>query len=132
VDLLTSLDLSQIWRITSLIFLIWLTCFFSQTLRNGETPMIERFARVSIPVMSQELRYYMRCLTAIWCGYFLIAILISSVVDKAPYWSGLYIWIGSVVLFIGEHRIRPFFFPNQEFVNLRQQFMDTCNVWHNK
>ena len=112
--------------------LVWLAYFFGRTLRTGNTPLIERFARVSTPKMTPALCRYTRRLTGIWCAYFLVAAVVSLVANNATVWTGLCIWIGSAALFIGEHRLRPKFFPGQEFPGLVQQVKDTWHVWHKK
>ena len=132
MGLIASLDAAALWRAVSLMVLVWLAYFFGRTLRNGETPLIERFARVSTPKMTPALCRYTRLLTGIWCGYFLVAAGVSLASNFAPVWSGLCIWLGSATLFIGEHRLRPKFFPGQEFPSLVQQIKDTRYVWHKK
>lgn len=132
MGLLASLEAAVVWRAVSLMVLAWLAFFFGRTLRIGETPLIERFARVSTPKMTPALCRYTRWLTGIWGTYFLVAAVISLIADSAPVWSGLYIWIGSATLFVGEHRLRPKFFPGQKFPGLVQQLKDTRDVWHKK
>ncbi len=132
MSLLASIDLGAIWRAVSVMALMWLAFFFGRTLRLDETPLIERFARVSTVNMSPSLCRYTRRLTGIWCAYFLVATVVSLAADYAPAWSGLCIWMGSAILFIGEHRLRPKFFPSHEFPSLMQQVKDTWHIWHKK
>jgi uncharacterized membrane protein len=107
----------------------WLAVFFGRTLRPGQTPLIERIARVSDPAMTPPLRRYTRRLTAIWCVYFVIAALISvSLGDVFP-GTGVLVLLGSAMLFVGEHRLRPHLFPGQAFPGLLQQVRDTWSVW---
>jgi hypothetical protein len=44
-------------------------------------------------------------------------------------WLGALVAPGAVVLFVGEHRIRPLMFPGKSFTNLLQQVADTASVW---
>ena len=130
MSLLASLDVAALWRIVSLIVLMWLAIFFGRTLRSGQTPLIERFARVSNPAMSPEFCCYTRRLTGIWCAYFICAAVASGAANYAAVSTGVLIWIGTALLFVGEHRLRPLFFPGQEFPGLMQQLRDTWHVWH--
>ena len=131
MSLLASLDVAALWRIVSLIVLVWLAIFFGRTLRSGQTPLIERFARVSNPAMSPAFCCYTRRLTGIWCAYFISAAVASGAANYAAVSTGVLIWIGTALLFVGEHRLRPLFFPGQEFPALLQQLRDTWHVWHN-
>ncbi len=130
MSLLASLDVVAIWRVISLMVLAWLAMFFGRTLRPGQTPLIERFARVSNPAMSPEFCIYTRRLTAIWCAYFIFAAVVSGAANYAPASTGVFVWMGTILLFVGEHRLRPMFFPGQKFPGLLQQVRDTWHVWH--
>lgn len=133
MSLLASLDAATaVWRAISGLVLVWLAFFFGRTLRLGQTPLIERFARVSNPAMTPALCLYTRRLTGIWCAYFIVAAVASWFSGYAPVWTGGCIWIGSAILFIGEHRLRPGFFPGQIFPGLLRQLSDTWHVWHKK
>lgn len=132
MSLLASLNAAALWRVASLVALLWLAIFFGRTLRPGETPLIERFARVGNPAMTPEFCTYTRRLTGIWCAYFVCAAVASAAANDAPISTGVSIWIGTIVLFVGEHRLRPRFFPGQQFPGLLQQIRDTWHVWHNK
>ncbi len=123
--------MAALWRVVSLMALVWLAIFFGRTLRSDQTPLIERFARVSNPAMSPEFCTYTRRLTGIWCAYFICAAVASGLANYAPVSTGMFIWMGTVVLFVGEHRLRPIFFPGQTFPGLLQQIRDTWHVWHN-
>ena len=123
--------MAALWRVVSLMALVWLAVFFGRTLRSDQTPLIERFARVSNPAMSPEFCTYTRRLTGIWCAYFICAAVASGFANYAPVSTGMFIWMGTVVLFVGEHRLRPLFFPGQTFPGLLQQIRDTWHVWHN-
>jgi len=129
---LASLNVASIWHVAAFLALMWLAFFFGRTLRSGQTPLIERFARVSNPAMSPEFCMYTRWLTGIWCSYFIFAAVVSAATNSAPFSTGLLIWMGTVVLFVGEYRLRPRFFPGQKFPGLLQQIRDTWHVWHNK
>ena len=117
------------WRAASFLMLGWLAVFFGRTLAPGRTPLIERIARLSDPAMTAPLRRYTRLLTAIWCGYFVIAALVSVCLADAFPGIGLLVLLGSAILFVGEHRLRPHLFPGQPFPGLMQQVRDTWSVW---
>lgn len=123
-------DVTTLWRIASILALIWLAVVFGRTLRLGQIPLVERFARVGSPVMTPEFCIYTRRLTCIWCGYFIFAAVVSGLANYAPVSMGVFIWIGSIVLFVGEHRLRSKFFPGQNFPSLLRQIRDTWHVWH--
>jgi uncharacterized membrane protein len=119
-----------VWHAASFLTLAWLAIFFGRTLRPGQTPLIERIARVSEPDMTPPLCRYTRQLTAVWCGYFVIAALVSvSLVDTFP-GTGVLVLLGSAMLFAGEHRLRPHLFPGRAFPGLLQQVRDTWSVWY--
>ena len=125
-----SLQDGVLWRALSFLMLGWLAVFFGRTLRPGQVPLIERIARVSDPAMTLPLRRYTRRLTAIWCGYFVIAALLSASIGHAFRGTGLLVLLGSVLLFVGEHWLRPRLFPGLAFPGLVQQVRDTWSVWH--
>jgi uncharacterized membrane protein len=125
-----SLHDGVLWRAISFLMLGWLAVFFGRTLRPGQVPLIERIARVSDPAMPLPLRRYTRRLTAVWCGYFVIAALLSVTAGRALPGMGVLVLLGSAVLFVGEHWLRPRFFPGQAFPGLVQQLRDTWAVWH--
>jgi uncharacterized membrane protein len=116
----------------SLLGLAWLAFFFGRTLRVGQTPLIERFARASTPELTPALCVYMRWLTGVWCAYFVLAAVASWGTGQSLVSTGAFVWIGTIVLFVGEHRLRPKFFPGQEFPGLLQQVRDTWHVWQKR
>jgi hypothetical protein len=95
-----SLHDGVLWRAASLLMLGWLAVFFGRTLAPGQTPLIERIARLSDPAMTAPLRRYTRLLTAIWCGYFVIAALVSACLAHAFPGIGLLVLLGSAILFV--------------------------------
>ena len=113
--------------------LLWLAFFFGRTLRPNRTPLIERIARRSNVSLSAPLCRYTRRLTAIWCGYFVAAALFSAILG----WSevvtfsrlGQVVLVGSVLLFVGEHWLRPRVFPHEVFPGMLQQLRDTWSIW---
>lgn len=113
--------------------LLWLAFFFGRTLRPGRTPLIEQIARRSGALLSVPLRRYTRRLTAIWCAYFVGAAALSAMLA----WSGGVtigriggaVLAGSVLLFVGEHRLRSRIFPHEAFPGLRQQLRDSWSIW---
>jgi uncharacterized membrane protein len=119
-----------LWRAASFLMLGWLAVFFGRTLAPGQTPLIEQIARVSDPAMTAPLRRYTRQLTMLWCGYFVTAALISFFLGDAIPRTGVMVLLGSAMLFVGEHLLRPHLFPGQIFPGLLQQIRDTWSVWH--
>jgi uncharacterized membrane protein len=124
------LDGRSLWWAASVLVLAWLAFFFGRTLRRGQLPLIERIASVSDPEMTGQLRRYTRRLTAVWSAYFVAAA--SLCLAAGPSWAGAgaWVWVGTVVLFVGEHRLRPRLFPGRSFPGLVQQVRDTWRVWH--
>lgn len=125
-----SLPDGVLWRAASFLMLGWLAVFFGRTLRPGQVPLIERIARVSDPAMTLPLRRYTRRLTAVWCGYFVIAAVLSFSFGRAFPGAGVLVLLGSAVLFVGEHWLRPHLFPGHAFPGLVRQLRDTWSVWH--
>jgi uncharacterized membrane protein len=123
-----AIDPALAWRVVSLLALGWLAFFFGRTLRPGREPLITRIARVSDPALAPALQRYTRRLTALWCGWFLLAALLSLAFGRSP-WAGLLVGAGSAILFIAEHRLRPWLLPGQPFPGLRQQLRDTLHAW---
>ena len=109
--------------------LLWLAFFFGRTLRPGATPLIERIARRSNAALPVALCRYTRRLTAIWCGYFVIAAVLTATANVGYGPVSLAVWSGTVVLFVGERWIRPRLFPGEVFPGLVQQLRDTLSIW---
>jgi len=124
-----AIDAAVAWRAVSLLMLAWLAFFFGRTLRPGQEPLITRIARVSDPALPLPLQRYTRGLTAVWCGYFVLAALLALLFGHSTWWLGLLVWAGTVVLFVGEHQIRPLLFRGHAFPGLQQQLKDTLRVW---
>lgn len=124
-----ALEIADIWRALPLVVLGWLAYFFGRTLLSGRVPLIERIARVRDPDLPPPLRRYTRHLTAVWCAYFLLAALLASTAGLPLWWTSALIWAGAVILFVGEHWLRPRLFPDRSFPNLAEQLRDTVNVW---
>ena len=127
---------SQGWtglRYLSPLVLLWLAFCFGRTLRSGTTPLIERIARRRSAALSAPLCRYVRWLTAIWCGYFLGAAVLSAIVGSSGGVTysrvSLAVLAGSVLLFVGEHWLRPRVFPGEVFPGLLQQLRDTWSIW---
>ena len=121
---------AAVWGQWPALVLAWLVVFFGRTLRAGQTPLIERIARVSQPALSPRLCRYTRKLTAAWCAYFLMAAVLSSTVALPFGLSGVLVAVGSVLFFVVEHRVRSRLFPDEAFPGLVQQLRDTWRVWH--
>lgn len=110
---------------------VWLALGFGLSLRSGQTPLIERIARVGDPELAPDLCRYTRRLTGLWCAYFIAAALAVVVVGGRSWWhGGVLVGVGAALLFVGEHRLRPLFFPGRGFPTLTQQLRDTWAVWH--
>lgn len=107
----------------------WLAFVFAKTLTGGRVPLIQQVALVSDPSLPPALRRYTRLLTALWCGYLCAVAVLSILLAQLCTAVGLIGGVGSIVLFIGEHRIRPLLFRGHRFPTLRQQFSDTISVW---
>jgi uncharacterized membrane protein len=121
------LGLPAIWRAASVFMLAWLAFFFGRTLFRGQVPLIERIARVSSPELRPALQHYTRRLTALWSLYFVVAAIIAF--SRISSSVGLWVGLGSLAFFIGEHRLRPHIFPGETFPGLAQQIRDTWAVW---
>jgi uncharacterized membrane protein len=127
-----SLDAVTLWRAVSFAVLLWLAIFFGRTLRVGHVPLIERIARLDDPDLPPPLCRYTRRLTAVWCGYFVLAMLLSLVGGLPAGWTSGLVWAGAILLFVGEHRLRPHLFKDYDFPGLAQQLRDTWNVWRKR
>lgn len=121
------LDALQLWRVVPLLALGWLAFTFGRTLRAGQTPLIERIARVRDPALAPALCRYTRRLTCLWTAYFVVAATVVAFSDVR--WLGAAVALGALVLFVGEHSVRPLLFPGKSFPNLAQQVVDTASVW---
>lgn len=121
-------DPALAWSALSLGMLAWLAWFFGRTLRPGQEALITRIARVGDPALPPALVRYTRRLTAIWCAYFVLAALLGLLAGALA-WAGTLTWVGTGVLFVGEHQLRPLLFPGHRFPGLRQQLQDTLRVW---
>lgn len=124
-----ALEVVDVWRVLPVLVLGWLAYFFGRTLFSGRVPLIERIARVGDPDLPPHLCRYTRQLTTLWCAYFLTAAVLTSTVELPVGWAGILVWAGAVVLFVGEHWIRPRLFPGRSFPGLAQQLRDTLSVW---
>lgn len=131
-EALDSLDAVISWRAVNVTVLVWLAIFFGRTLRTGQMPLIERIARTSDPELPPPLCRYTRRLTAFWSAYFIVSASLSIAARLPLGWTGAVIWLGSIVLFVGEHRLRPYLFPGQSFPGLVQQLRDTWYVWRHR
>jgi uncharacterized membrane protein len=109
--------------------LVWLAILFGRTLRAGDVPLIEQVARLAKPSLSEPLCRYTRALTALWCGYFVVAAVSTVVGGWAFEQASVGVTALSAVFFVGEHRIRRLIFPGESFPGLIQQARDTVTVW---
>jgi uncharacterized membrane protein len=129
VQFTEAFDAVDLWRVVPVVVLGWLAFFFGRTLRAGHVPLIERIARVRDPGLTPALCRYTRRLTGIWSVYFLVAALLSSSAKLPFWWTSALVWLGAIALFVGEHVLRPRFFPGRSFPNLMQQILDTVSIW---
>ncbi len=127
--LFDSTTATALWQALPVLALVWIAVFFGRTLRAGQTPLIERIARASLPALSPSLCRYTRQLTAAWSAYFLLAALLSLTTALPFGLTGALVWAGSLLLFVGEHQLRSRLFPGQAFPGLYQQVKDTWRVW---
>jgi uncharacterized membrane protein len=130
VDWISSLDVGAVWRAASAAMCGWLALFFGRTLLPGREALIERIARVSDPDLKPPLVRYTRWLTALWCAYFVMAAVLLLYAGASSFPAGIAVSMGSVVLFVGEHRLRHLIFRGESFPGLVQQVRDTWSVWH--
>ena len=128
LDTLTPLAAAGLDLLPTLV-MVWLAVFFGRTLRAGEMPLIERVARVGKPALSPVLCRYARGLTALWCAYFVVAAVASTLAGWGIKEAGAGVAVVSAVLFVGEHAIRRVLFPREWFPGLIQQVRDTVEVW---
>jgi len=117
-----------VWRAVSVVVPGWFAILFGRTLRAGQVPLIERIARVRASTLPSALCRYTRRLTAVWCAYFVIAALLPLTASLPFGGISALVWSGTIVLFVGEHRLRPRIFPSQDFPSLMQQVRDTWSV----
>lgn len=98
------------------LFLLWL---FGRTLLRGRDPLISQIARHINGPLTPEIAVYTRQVTIVWCGYFLLQVLISLLLyifAPVTAWS-FFINVLNLpllaLMFIGEHSYRRLRFPNQ-------------------
>ena len=116
-------------RVLPTLVLLWLAWFFGRTLRAGETPLIERVARVAKPALSPALVRYTRLLTALWSAYFVVAAALSLAANLGFSRVSVGVAATSTLLFVVEYGLRRLFFPGEYFPNLIEQVRDTVRVW---
>jgi len=132
-DLSDYIQSRAVLRFLQPLVLLWLSYIFGRTLRRGITPLIERVALRSNATLPDPIRRYTRYLTAIWCGYFVLAAALSAVLSATGGVAlgrvGVAVLVGSALLFVGEHWVRPRIFPGEVFPGLLQQLRDTWSIW---
>ncbi|MEO6032179.1 MAG: hypothetical protein ABIP61_09800 [Burkholderiaceae bacterium] len=131
LDLFASLAREGLRFLPPLI-LLWLAFLFGRTLRAGAMPLIERIARHSNPALPAPLCRYARRLTVIWCVYFVVAAGLAAMAHLGYARVSLAVWGGTVVLFVGEHRVRARLFPGENFPGLMHQLRDTWSIWRTR
>ena len=77
--------------------------------------MIERFAALARMEMSEQGRIYTRCLTVVWCLFFVINGSISAWLALAgddqswALYTGIYSYLAMAALFVVEYTYRGFY-----------------------
>jgi len=132
VEVIESLNAMRLGRAVPVAVLAWLAIFFGRTLRAGQVALIERIALVGDPELPPALCRYTRRLTAFWCAFFVVAALLSLAAQLPLGWTSTLVWSGAILLFVGEHRLRPQLFPGYEFPGLTQQLRHTWYVWRQR
>ncbi|MCX7659784.1 MULTISPECIES: hypothetical protein [Caldimonas] len=122
-------DIEGAVRWLPVVAVLALAGLFARTLWPGQTPLIERIARVGLPAMPHALRRYTRRLTVVWSVWFLAAAIALVFLQPGLGTGSVVVWAGTVALFIGEHLLRPLWFPDIRFPGLIQQLRDTWRVW---
>lgn len=86
---------------------------FWQSLQGGPTA-IERMARLSDPALPDRAVPYLRNLTKVWCGFFLLnaAVAMGTALHADPkvwaLYNGLIAYVLVAALLVGERLLRPF------------------------
>jgi uncharacterized membrane protein len=132
VGFIRAIDASDLWHAVPALVMGWLALFFGRTLRAGQVPLIERIARIGDPVLTPALCRYTRRLTVVWCVYFVVVALLTLPSSMRFAWISVLTWSGTIVLFVGEHWLRPRLFPGRDFPSLTQQLRDTWSVWRGR
>jgi len=105
-----------------------LGCVFGATLRPGATPLISAFAARVHRTMTPALLRYTRQVTAVWCAYFALMVVLSlGLFIAAPWWwwsvfANLVTPVAAVALFVGEYLVRYRLHPEFERTTLAQAF----------
>lgn len=85
---------------------------FGLSLRRGETPMVERFARLQEPELTPEQQAWCRLWTVIWSGFFVAnattALVLALAAPLAWWatWNGLVAYVLMGILFALEWTVR--------------------------
>lgn len=100
-----------------------LMLFFAKTLLHGKGPsLVERFARLDFPgvPMPPVMVNYCRQVTIIWTGFFafnIITCIVLALFAPVEWWAiftGVLIFVLSIVLMIAEYFWRHFYFRRQK------------------
>lgn len=123
-----SVNAPGLLRGASTLALLWLAGLFGVSLWPGRQALIERIARVREPALPEDQALYTRGLTAVWCAYLVLAALSGWWLNWPPLAGALGVTGVTLLLFVGEHRLRPVFFPGRCFPTLLEQVRDTVSV----
>lgn len=125
-DFLQLVPASLIWRALTVCTLLALAFQFGRTLLQDKMPLIEQIARVGRPDLPEALRRYTRRLTLLWFVYLVSAALFLLFAGTYQALSTISIGLTTMILFIGEHRLRKRIFPDENFPSILQQISDTA------
>lgn len=123
-----SVGAPELLRGLSTLALLWLAAVFGLSLRRSRVPLIERIARVREPALPPAQVRYTRRLTQVWCVYLGFAAVSGWWLSWTPLLGGVIVTAVSLLLFVGEHRLRRVWFPGQQFPSLVEQVRDTAAV----
>lgn len=106
------LDSQLFLLLTPVLISVALLVTFGTTLRDGATPMIERFARLQDANLTADKVRWCRTTTLVWCGFFVANGVTAAILATwAPLsWWALYTGLGAYLimgaLFAGEFVLR--------------------------
>ena len=90
---------------------------FARTLRPGQMPMVERFARRIDGNLSPARARHCRAVTRVWCGFFVGNALVTTAFALAApvawwaFYTGVLSYVAIALLFAAEYVVRRIRFP---------------------
>ena len=124
-DLFQQVPAGIIWQILTTCALLGLAFQFGRTLCAGQVPLIEQIARVRRPDLPEILCRYTRRLTLLWFVYLVTAAFFLLTGGVAQTIKAASVGLTTMIIFLGEHRLRKHLFPEESFPSLFQQVSDT-------